>query len=177
MKKVFLVLAIITAAATTVNAQKSSDKLAISFGVDLGSTTGDVNKVSPFVVGADIQGEYGLSDKFGVMASVGFDAWLSKGTGESIKFIPVLVGARYFFNSKIYAAYKAGYSIGISKTILKTTIDGAFTNVFGAGYKPSPRSDVYLYYKMLSKAGADVFGKGVTFSSIGLRFAYTLNGN
>lgn len=141
----------------------SSKPLQLSFGLDAGAPLGSNSKVSAFVVGGDLQVEFGLTQNFKLTASAGVDVRLNKGgLVETIYYAPILGGLRFYFSDKIYISEQAGYSFALTKDL-----DNVFTNVAGVGFKLSKTSDVLLAYKSLfAKNG------GTDFNTFAVRVAY-----
>lgn len=149
MKKVLFTLAL-AIAAFAVNAQDkaAAKKFTIGGGATLGIPVGDLSAGSSFTVGADVQGEYAASENFGLTISAGYQNFLAKNGGGSSGFIPVLAGARYYFNEKFFGSAQAGISL--------STVSGggsAFTYAPGIGYKVNDKLDFTAKYQAATQNG------------------------
>ena len=132
----------------------SNTPLKLSFGLDGGAPLGDNSKLYSFIIGGDLQLEFGLTQNFKLTASGGVDVFVNKGgLVETIYYAPMLGGLRFYFTDKIYISEQAGYSLALTKDL-----EGVFTNVAGLGYRFTKSSDVLIGYKSLfaKKGGKDI---------------------
>jgi hypothetical protein len=161
MKKVLLTLAL-AIAAFAVNAQDKAPAKKFTFGggATIGIPVGDLSGGSSFTVGADLQGEYSASENFGLTISAGYQNFLAKNGGGSVGLIPVLAGARYYFNDKFFASAQAGLSLSTS-----TGGGSAFTYAPGIGYKVNEQLDFTAKYQAATQ-------DGFTSSFAGIRVGY-----
>lgn len=162
MKKVLFTLAL-AIAAFAVNAQEKTytkKTFTIGGGATIGIPVGDFSYASSFTVGADFQGEYAASEDFGLTISAGYQNFFEKSGGGSSGLIPVLAGARYYFNEKFFGSAQAGISLS---TV--TGSGGAFTYAPGIGYKVSEKLDFTAKYQAATK-------NGFTTAFAGIRVGY-----
>ena len=167
MKKLVLALSVIifSASVTAQDKPMASSKNVphLGFGVDVGVPLGINHPIFNFVIGGDLQVDYKLADHLLATASLGFDARLYKGgIVKTDYYVPLLGGLRYFVTNKIFLSEQAGYSFKAT-----TTLQNAFTDVAGIGYKPTSKSDILVGYKGLFYSGG-----GATFSTLAVRVAY-----
>ena len=166
MKKLIFVLTILIIN-VSVNAQdkvmKFSKPLHLSFGLDAGAPLGKYSKTSAFVIGGDLQVGYNITQNFSATASAGIDARLNKGgVVNTVYYVPLLAGLKFYLGSKVYISEQAGYSPSLTKGV-----EGVFTNVPGIGFKLGQNSDILIAYKTL-------FNKGTVpdFNTLAFRIAY-----
>ena len=62
---------------------------------------GDIKRFSNFIIGGDLQGEYGVTSTLKVILSAGYLNFSSKSGISLTGFIPVLLGGKYYFIDKI----------------------------------------------------------------------------
>lgn len=168
MKKIIFALIVLTITSGSVNAQdkvmNSSKPLHLSFGLNAGAPLGANAKTSAFVIGGDLMVEYNVSQNFSLTGSVGLDARLNKGgVVNTIYYVPLLGGLRFYFTDKFYISEQAGYSLALTKGL-----NGLFTNVAGLGFKLSKSSDVLFGYKGLFKSGTTL----TNYNTFAIRIAY-----
>jgi hypothetical protein len=159
MKKVILGLAIV-AAAFSVNAQSKeaapAKKFTFGGGATVGIPVGDFSSTLSFAYGADVQGEYAATSQLGLTISAGYTNFVAKSGFTSDAIIPILGGARYYFNDKFYASAQAGVS-------LSTASGGGswFTFAPGVGYKVNEKIDLLAKYQSATKDGIDISFAGI----------------
>jgi len=159
MKKIIFALVVFTLTGYVAISQDttrrfSNNPLKLSFGLDGGAPLGDNSKLYSFIIGGDLQAEFGITQNFKVTASAGVDVFVNKGgLVETIYYAPMLGGLRFYFTDKIYISEQAGYSLALTKDL-----EGVFTNVAGLGYRFTKSSDLLLGYKSLfaKKGGKDL---------------------
>ena len=168
MKKYLLAMAIMMIGATSFAQDTEEKKVVFSVGAEGAIPIGDSKDAYSAGFGATAQVEYMVAEKFGVTLNAGYINFSGKtytipglGTvkGGSIGQIPILAGFRYYFIKDIYFSGQLGFS--------SFTKGGgtAFTYAPGVGAKFSVL-DVTLKYLGAPKNGA-------TFSTVGLRVAYS----
>lgn len=119
MKKI-LFLALMFAGAIAANAQNSASKeFKFSGGIRLGLPVGNFNLSHTLGIGAELQGEYGLSSNASLTASTGFTNFIGKSQtwggykykNDAVGYIPILVGARFYPSANMFVGAKLGYGI------------------------------------------------------------------
>lgn len=157
MKKVLFTLAL-AIAAFAVNAQDKAPAKKFTFGggANLGFVVGDYSTFFSLAYGADIQGEYAASENLGLTVSAGYVNFVAKsGFGSGDGIIPLLGGARYYFNDKFFASAQAGVSFA-------TGGGGTwFTYVPGIGYKINEKLDLTAKYQAATKDGVNLSFAGI----------------
>lgn len=110
MKKVFLVAAFTVAGFVGLNAQKD---FKLGAGINVGLPVGDIKDAANFAIGAELQGELGLSETVKGLATVGYTHFLGKelAPGVKLKFgaVPILVGARVYPSEQFFVGGQVGY--------------------------------------------------------------------
>ncbi|MFT3679770.1 MAG: outer membrane beta-barrel protein [Ferruginibacter sp.] len=172
MKKVILSVAVFAIASLSATAQKeaASDKqLKFSVGVEAGLPIGDAKEGYSFGIGGSAQAEYAAAENVALTLNAGYITLLGKTIEEekvpSLKLIPVLAGAKFFFNEKVYGHAQLGMTFASVKVAGISASTSAFTYAPGIGVQAAENFDVELKYQAYSKGG--------TTSFIGLRAAYT----
>ncbi|MFT3681348.1 MAG: hypothetical protein QM791_13810 [Ferruginibacter sp.] len=169
MKKILLCAAVLVASAATVSAQNSKTvkQPIFSAGAEIALPVGDFKEGYKFGLGATVQGEYPAAENLGITLNAGYLSF----TGKTFEFmgdkykneaqgvIPVLAGAKYYFNDKVYGHAQLGLSF------FNLGVGSAFTYAPGIGVKASDNIDVLVKYQAASKNGS-------TASFIGARVAY-----
>jgi hypothetical protein len=128
MKKSFLIAAFMLAGIIAVNAQKG---FRFGAGVRLGLPIGDFGDYYSFGVGGEIQGEYGCSEKFSVLATTGYSSFFGKdfGTGtnsykvDAVGFIPIIAGVRVYPTEQFFIGAQAGVAIFTGNGSSETAFD------------------------------------------------------
>lgn len=168
MKKLFLLTAVAGLFAfSNVNAQTKSPKL--SLGAEFAFPMGDFGDVFNLGYGGSLQYQHPVAENLLVTGSAGFTNFQTKeiaGTKMNSGFIPVKVGARYYFGEYFFGAAEVGAAFG--------TKDGsgtrfAYTPGIGVDFPVSDTGSIELgaRYEGWSKGDALVAP-----SFIGLRLAY-----
>jgi hypothetical protein len=148
MKKVLLVLILLVGA---VSAQK---KITMSAGGSLALPMGDFGNVVGVGFGATVGGEMPLTDKIIGTATLGYLMWggkeLDLGLGKittDFSSIPILVGAKYYFNKGFYGIGQLGFHMftitakstitffGSTSTAEASESTTEFTIGIGGGYE------------------------------------------
>ena len=162
----------IAAVAFTANAQEKSgsDKpLKFSVGVEAGLPLGDLKEGSSFGIGGSAMGEYSAAESLGLTLSAGYLTFSGKTVesvkGPSLNLIPVLVGAKYHFNEKIYGHAQLGMTFASVKFEGVSASTSAFTYAPTIGFTPSENIDIALKYQAYTKNSTST-------SFLGLRVAY-----
>ena len=157
MKKVLFTLALAIAAfAVSAQDKDAAKKFTIGGGATLGFVVGDFSSITSLAYGADIQGEYAASSNLGLTVSAGYVNFVAKSGFSTDGIIPVLGGARYYFNEKFFASAQAGVSI--------STASGGgswFTYAPGVGYKVNEKLDLTAKYQAATKDGVSLSFAGV----------------
>jgi len=172
MKKVFLAATFVVASFMGAYAQPAEG---FQFGAGLRASLpiGDFSDSYSFGIGAELQGEYGISDMISAVATTGYTSFFAKKIslpgGGSIKpdalgYIPILVGARVYPSSNFFIGGQVGYGV-----FTGSGSSGAFNYQPQVGYN-AETFQVALNYNGLSKSGT-------TSSHIGLSAIYKFGGN
>ncbi len=170
MKKLILILSIVTVASITATAQKHGDsdarKTEFSVGGVLGIPVGNLSPFASLAYGGDIQVEFPVAPTFGVTASVGYIGFSAK-SGYTISggLVPLLAGGKYYFSPKFHGDGQLGVSFVTNSGGGGNS--SAFTYAVGAGYMISNNFDLAAKYQSATKNGGDN-------SFIGLRIAYII---
>lgn len=135
-------------------------------GVRLGLPIGDFADYNSFGVGAELQGEYGFSDMVSGVVTTGYTNFFGKDyeipgfgkfEGESIGYIPILVGARVYPSTNFFIGAQVGYGILTGGG----SSDGAFNYQPQIGYN-TEKFQLALNYNGLSKDRATLNHIGLT---------------
>lgn len=122
-----------------------------AYNLDISSTGG----------GVDAFAQYGLTDNIGITADAGFIGLPGKGRFPSTAIVPIRFGGRYYTQSKIYFAGRAGLGV---YTILKASANH-FAYSFGSGYNITKNIDASLFYDGFTN-------KNSSFGYVAIRAAY-----
>lgn len=172
MKKVFLVLSVITLTITSLKAQNgTSTPINFSIGLEASLPIGDFADLYGFGIGGSLQGEYKPSDDLGLTLNAGYINY----SGKKITFggvtidagnfgiVPVLAGVKYYFSPKVYGHGQLGAGFGTS-----SGAGTSFAYTPGVGFILSKNIDLLVKYVAYSK-------NKETLSSIGARLAYNFD--
>ena|ERR1035437_2362068 len=165
MKRLILAMAVIAISTATVQAQDkmSPKKTVISIAVNAGipTTTNITAKESiSFVMGGDIQADFGVAKSLKITLSGGLENYSVKGDKLSSRsIIPLLGGVKFLFSDKFYGHAQLGYGIG------QVGGSGAFAYAPSIGYNFSPKFDASVKYLAFSTSTLNV-------GSVNLRLAY-----
>lgn len=158
MKKLFLSL-VLVAFGYTANAQFNA-------GVNLGLPLGDSSDFSSFVVGAELNYLFDISEEFKVGPSVGYNHFFGKevaGTKVNSSIIPIAAAARFNASEQFVLGADLGVGIGAS-------------NVEGSGFYYRPMVGYNVSDKLmlqLTYSGVTTDGGG-SVSHIGLGGMFSL---
>lgn len=170
MKKTVLAFAFVLGTFVVANAQ-APEGFQFGGGLRASVPVGDFADTHSFGLGAEVQGEFGLSTKFSGIVTSGYTSFFGKDVstgGITLKYkangyIPLLAGARYYASSNFFIGAQAGLGI--------YTYDGDSRSGFNwqpqLGYN-ADNFQVALGYNGLSK-------NGNTTSHIGLTGIYKFN--
>jgi len=165
MKKVLLALAIIAGTAFTTFAQtKSGDSGKFSIGLEGGLPLGNTKDFYNYVIGGSLKYELPIAPSTWFTISAGYNSfhpkkvWKDLG-GESVGFVPVKVGVKYYIENGFFAEGQLGAAFGT-----KSGYGTAFAYSPGIGYTFDGGFEAGVRYEGWSKNG--------TTSQIGLRLAY-----
>jgi hypothetical protein len=175
MKKILLLLVVLSAAAFNSFAQSSKGDGSgkFSIGVDPGLPVGNASDVSSFAIGGDLKYSLPAAENFDVSLSAGYTTFIGKtvtidfngqsvsGKASDIKAIPVKLGGRYNFDGA------SGFfgEVAFGAAFIQDGGGTAFLYAPGIGYAMDGGFEVGLRYEGWSKNGS--------FSQIGLRVAYS----
>ena len=175
MKKILLLLVVLSAAAFNSFAQtsKSDDVGKFSIGIDPGLPVGNASNGYNFAIGGDLKYAMPVAENFDISLSAGYQAFLGKTItinfgGQSasdkvptLKAIPVKLAGRYNFNGPV------GFfgEVGFGAAFIQDGGGTAFLYAPGVGYAMDGGFEVGVRYEGWSKNGS--------FSQIGLRVAYS----
>lgn len=170
MKKFFLSLVILSAAALSSFAQTTPDKGQFSIGVEAGLPLGDASDFFSFAIGGSLKYDHPVAENLFITGSAGYTKFMNKGEvkdayeaigadAPKVGFIPLKVGAKYFFSPGFFGEAQLGAAIGVQDA------EGtAFAYSPGVGYVFSQNFEAGVRYEAWSKDG--------TTSQLGLRVAY-----
>lgn len=158
MKKIIFLFSLV-ALVTAANAQKknTAGRFHFAAGINAGLPMGDFNESHSFGIGAELQPEYALSQKFSLYGSAGYTSFFGKSIdlGEGGKYdvpnaglIPILAGARFYPAPQFFIGAKAG--IGLLSSDGES--ESAFNYQPQVGYN-AKKFEVNLGYNSLSKDG------------------------
>jgi len=163
MKTKLLLFTVLAAFTLTVHAQsmeaRDEKPFKIGVGALIGLPVGDYSDITSLAWGIDLMGEYAVAPEFGLTLSAGYLDWAKKSgfSGLKLGFIPVLVGAKYYFTDQLYGSGQVGISFST-----QSGGGSAFTYAPGIGYKISDNFDLLLKFQSATK-------DGVSTSFIGIR--------
>lgn len=152
-----------------------NNKLSYNAGVEAAIPLGDFSKTNSFGIGATAQADYSLMSNLDLTLNAGYITFSGKSEtilGVAVKYgsvnvIPVMAGARYWFNDKVYGSAQLGLSFWSVSGTSSGTNAGSENNVTwapGIGYKFS-NVDVLLKYNSINASGGSL-------NSLALRAAY-----
>lgn len=98
------------------------------FGVGINGAlpVGNLSNISSFVIGGEVQGEYGFNDDLSGIFTTGYTHFMEKNSnGLKQGMIPLLAGARYHATDKFFVGGQLGY--------------GFFTNGGSGGFAYKPQ--------------------------------------
>lgn len=169
MKKILLLLVVLSAAAFNSFAQmsKSDNSGKFSIGIDPGLPVGDASNFSSFAIGGDLKYSIPAAENFDVSLSAGYEVFLGKSIGgglgkfDNLKGIPVKLAGRYNFDGS------TGFfgEVGFGAAFIQDGGGTAFLYAPGLGYAMDGGFEVGVRYEGWSKNGS--------ISQIGLRLAYS----
>ena len=171
MKKILLLLVVLSAAAFNSFAQtsKSDGSGKFSIGVDPGLPVGNASNYSSFAIGGDLKYSIPAAENFDVSLSAGYTVFTGKtvtidgvsGNYGDVKGIPVKLAGRYNFDGS------TGFfaEVGLGAAFIQDGGGTAFLYAPGIGYAMDGGFEVGLRYEGWSKNGS--------ISQIGLRVAYS----
>lgn len=172
MKRILLVAVITVASFIGANAQPA-EGFQFGAGIRAALPIGDFADSHSFGIGAEIQGEFGLSEMISAVGTTGYTSFFGKsvnlgGLGtykaDAVGLIPILVGARVYPSTNFFIGAQVGYGIltGGGES------DGAFNYQPQVGFNAA-NFQVAVNYNGLSKDGA-------TLGHIGLTAIYKFGG-
>ena len=162
MKKVLLIAIFAICGLGTVNAQEGN----FNAGINLGLPTGDADAGYTFVLGAEVNYLFTVSEGFEVGPSVSFVNYFGDEilgiTIDSASFLPIAAAARYDASEKFVVGADLGYGIGISPD----GNDGGFYYRPMVGYNLNEKITLQASYSGVSVNGGTFsnFGVGAMFS-------------
>lgn len=165
MKKILLSVFILGAAAFSSFAQTTPSKGQFSIGVEAALPVGNASDLFSFGIGGSIKYDHPVAENLFITGSAGYTSFMYKDEFKDFLdksaagFIPVKVGAKYFFSPGFFGEAQVGAAFG--------TEDGAgtaFAYSPGIGYAFSQNFEAGVRYEAWSKDG--------TISQFGLRLAY-----
>lgn len=173
MKKVFLAATFVVASFMGAYAQPA-EGFQFGGGVRASLPIGKFSDSYSFGIGAELQGEYGVSDMISAVATTGYSSFFGKnidmGGGVSYKpkatgYIPILVGARVYPSTNFFVGAQIGYGLFTTSG----SSNGGFNYQPQVGYN-AEAFQVALNYNGLSRSGG-------TTSHLGLTAIYKFGGN
>jgi hypothetical protein len=174
MKKFFfMAVALVALTATTSMAQGR-----FSVGADLALPMGDFGDVSGLGFGGSLKYEGAINDNINWTGSVGYLSFSEKDdSGVKISMIPILAGAKYYFNTSFEGFY-AGAELGLS--INKAKVDlgdfGGEVSDSSTDFAFAPQIGYHLANIDLTARYLVVSTDGESANSLGFRVAYVFGG-
>lgn len=118
MKKTILILSLLTGIFTTAIAQ-APDGFQFGAGIRAALPFGDFSDTHSFGIGAEVQGEYGFSEKFSGIITSGYTHFFGKEVTvlnttieyDGVGLIPIIAGARYYPSKNFFIGAQAGVGI------------------------------------------------------------------
>jgi len=186
MKKTFTLLMLLAAFVFTASAQTSSKGgFKLNIGVDGDLPVGSTKTGYDYGIGLNVKGEIPLCQALKATVSVGFntlmfsslstEAHKANGDNEqSATFVPIEVGARYYFKSRYYVEGQVGAAVGtqtggtnVSDILPDSGTSFAYTPGVGILFpvKGGEAVDVGVRYEAWTRSGS-------TLGFLGLRVAY-----
>ncbi|HEV7780187.1 MAG TPA: hypothetical protein VGO58_02925 [Chitinophagaceae bacterium] len=164
MKKLILSATLVVAGFIGINAQ-APDGFQFGAGIRAALPVGDMSESQSFGVGAEVQGEYGFSEKFSGVVTSGYTQFFGKKVTilgvevdfDGVGYVPFLAGIRYYAGSSFFIGAQAGYGLFMANG----NSEGAFNYQPQVGYNGS-NFQVALNYNALSKNGSTNSHIGLT---------------
>ncbi len=167
MKKIFLM--IVVASASIAASAQAPTGVQFGGGIRLALPVGDFSNSHSFGVGAELQAEYGFSEKVSGIFSTGYSSFFGKKFGNvkipSLGYIPFLAGARVYPSNNVFIGAQVGYGLLTGDG----NSEGAFNYQPQVGYN-AQNYQLALNYNGLSKNGSTV-------GQIALTAIYKFGGN
>lgn len=115
MKKVFLLTSVLVAAGAVAFAQEKKEitpkNAWLKAGITVGMPVGDASKVSSFIAGVDLRGQFMSTRHFGLGLATGYNHYFGKDGGDAFGTIPLALMLRYYPKAKgLFVGADLGYS-------------------------------------------------------------------
>ena len=113
-------MALLVCGAVAANTQSSeSKKVQFGGGLRLGLPVGNFHLSHSLGIGVELQGEYKIAQNASLTGTTGFTNFIGKSETwddykykyQSVGYIPILVGARYYPSTNAFVGAKLGYGI------------------------------------------------------------------
>jgi len=177
MKKTLLASIVLFFSAFCAKAQMTQGDFNFGAGVNLGLPTGTFGTGWSFGIGAQVQGEYALTDQISGVGTIGYTSFFGKtmsypdGFGgtvsakvPSIGHIPILVGARFYPAQQFFVGVQGGLGL----------FTGSGSSTSGFEYRPQIGYNADQFQVILSYDGTGVTGG--TYSFVGITGIYKFGG-
>lgn len=153
MKKVVYVL-FLTLLFFSVSQISAQNKIMLSAGGNLALPMGDFGDAAGTGFGVSVTGEYGLADNIVGTVTLGYLIWAEESFGGydfSYSAIPILAGAKYYFQNNFYGYGQLGFhifqvDIDPSTPFFDDDNDAELTLGLGAGYEINQFDFTAMYY-------------------------------
>ena len=169
MKKIIVCMMVALSSSSFILSQ-SQPGFKFSVGPEIGFATGSFSNSHSFGIGGTVQAEVSLQEHLYGTATFGIISYNGKsyGTGTKYKgetFLPLRIGAKYFFTGGVYGALQAGIAF------LNNGGGTAFAYSPQLGYEFKTKSDkaIDATFKYDGYSGGNNIG---TVGAIGFRLAY-----
>jgi hypothetical protein len=163
MKK-FILSAILLAGFSFANAQSGSGELKFSGGAEAALPIGDFGNFSSFGIGGFAAGDYGLSESFHLIGSLGYNAFFAKGgLGGSLGTLTFRAGGAYYASE----AFNVNGAVGFGSLSGGGGSVSGFHYSAGVGYNMESLGFGLNYNAISANGGTNTW--------LGLRVAYSFS--
>lgn len=173
MKKTLLASIVLLFSFVCTNAQMTQGDFTFGAGIQLALPMGTFGNSYSFGIGAQLQGEYALTDQISGLATTGYTSFIGKtintGFGDfkvpSVGHIPILVGARFYPSEQFFVGAQVGLGL----------YTGSGSSTSGFEYRPQVGYNADQFQVILSYDATAVTGG--TFGYMGLTGIYKFGGS
>lgn len=172
---VVLAGAMVLSLATTTT--KAGDNGRFSIGAEVALPTGDDANFYSLAVGGSVRYEMPMGDNLGLMGTVGYLSYMLKsqfdGTGISLSSIPILVGAKYYFQEQ-QSGFYGMVQLGLTMTTAKADLGGVSYSASTSNLTFGPGVGYHLDNLDFGASYNIISASGSSSAYMGLRIAYVL---
>jgi len=155
----------------------AGDNGRFSIGANLGLPTGDDANVYSMSIGGSLRYELPVGDNLGITGTVGYNSYLLKsefdGTGLSLSSIPILLGAKYYFQEQQNGFYGM-VQLGVTSTTAKVDLGGVSVSASSTDLTFGPAIGYHLANLDFGAAYDIISASGSSSGIIDIRIAYVL---